>query len=253
MSRDGSRHIRLDNANGEGSLQPSKGTLPDDDALAGLFVQARIRTGVYPFSTRFGDSHPTELAEQGQDPSAAPLWLPVRQLVRQSSACLGSNDTLLVFGCIESKPKRSLRPPKRSSTTTALKKVLHGPTVMMVLILTLALRHQRTKISSWLTMRAMDTSRCRGARWWRRPCRSPDLYGTIVIDQLGAPSVLEANYPLSDALPEEGEVFHLKIGAARFTDPIFCGLIMVTMTMWSSLIVPVEAYRGTLPLLEAQD
>lgn len=78
--KDGTQHIRLDTANGEGELQNSYtrwGPLPDDDVLWLAYSSKRS----YPAD--FG-SNPqiwvtaidTEKAAAGEDPSSAPFWLP---------------------------------------------------------------------------------------------------------------------------------------------------------------------------------
>ena len=80
MSRNGNRHIRLDNANGEGSLQnsyPRWGPLPDDDVLWLAYSSKRDYALEYTPSPQIWlTAIRPELAAQGQDPSAAPLWLP---------------------------------------------------------------------------------------------------------------------------------------------------------------------------------
>ena len=84
MSRDGSIDIRLDNANGFEPIQnsyPRWGPLPDDDVLWLAYSSRRL----YPIA---GPSEPQiwlvgidpKLAEQGEDPSSAPFWLPGQEL-----------------------------------------------------------------------------------------------------------------------------------------------------------------------------
>ena len=80
MSRDGSIDIRLDNANGFEPMQnsyPRWGPLPDDDVLWLAYSSRRE----YPLE---GPSEPQiwlvgidpSKAEQGEDPSSSPFWLP---------------------------------------------------------------------------------------------------------------------------------------------------------------------------------
>lgn len=80
MSRDGSIDIRLDNANADGAIQnsyPRWGPLPDDDVLWLAFSSRRpypIDPSMDPQIWIVGIN--PELAKEGQDPSATPLWLP---------------------------------------------------------------------------------------------------------------------------------------------------------------------------------
>ena len=80
MSRDGSIDLRLDNANADGAIQnsyPRWGPLPDDDVLWLAFSSRReypIDPSMDPQIWIVGVN--PELAKQGLDPSATPLWLP---------------------------------------------------------------------------------------------------------------------------------------------------------------------------------
>ncbi len=80
MSRDGSIDLRLDNANADGAIQnsyPRWGPLPDDDVLWLAFSSRRpypIDPSMDPQIWIVGIN--PELAKEGQDPSATPLWLP---------------------------------------------------------------------------------------------------------------------------------------------------------------------------------
>lgn len=80
MSRDGSIDIRLDQANGEGAIQnsyPRWGPLPDDDVLWLAFSSRReysLDPSVEPQIWIVGIN--PDLAKDGQDPSATPIWLP---------------------------------------------------------------------------------------------------------------------------------------------------------------------------------
>lgn len=80
MSRDGSKHIRLDVANGEGELQnsyPRWGPLPDDDVLWLAYSSKRDYALLETPSPQIWlTAIRPDLAAQGLDPSSAPLWLP---------------------------------------------------------------------------------------------------------------------------------------------------------------------------------
>lgn len=88
MSRDGSIKIRLDNANSDGALQnsyPRWGPLPDDDILWLAFSSRReypIDPSQDPQIWIVGIN--PELAKQGQDPSATPLWLPGQSVINDN-------------------------------------------------------------------------------------------------------------------------------------------------------------------------
>ncbi len=78
--KEGTRHIRLDNANGEGELQNSYsrwGPLPDDDVLWLAYSSVRD----YPLEGGFKpqiwlSAIDTTKAAAGEDPSSTPFWLP---------------------------------------------------------------------------------------------------------------------------------------------------------------------------------
>ena len=80
MSRDGLIDIRLDRANGDGALQnsyPRWGPLPDDDVLWLAFSSRReyaLDPSIKPQIWIVGIN--PELAKEGEDPSATPIWLP---------------------------------------------------------------------------------------------------------------------------------------------------------------------------------
>lgn len=78
--KEGTQHIRLDNANGTGELQNSYsrwGPLPDDDVL--WLAYSSLRS--YPLEDGFKpqiwlSAIDTTKAAAGEDPSSAPFWLP---------------------------------------------------------------------------------------------------------------------------------------------------------------------------------
>ena len=78
--KDGTQHIRLDTANGEGELQNSYtrwGPLPDDDVL--WLAYSSLRTYPADFGTNpqiWVTAIDTTKAAAGTDPSSAPYWLP---------------------------------------------------------------------------------------------------------------------------------------------------------------------------------
>jgi hypothetical protein len=88
VSRDGSRLVRLDAANGEGAQgnsMPRWAPLPDDDVLWLAFSSRRA----YPPREGGGGDQPPQIwvasldparAEQGEDPSRAAFWLPGQDL-----------------------------------------------------------------------------------------------------------------------------------------------------------------------------
>lgn len=88
MSRDGSIDIRLDNANADGAIQnsyPRWGPLPDDDVLWLAFSSRReypINPSMEPQIWIVGVN--PELARQGEDPSATPLWLPGQSIMNDN-------------------------------------------------------------------------------------------------------------------------------------------------------------------------
>ena len=88
MSRDGSIDIRLDNANADGAIQnsyPRWGPLPDDDVLWLAFSSRRdypIDPSMQPQIWIVGVN--PELARQGEDPSATPLWLPGQSIMNDN-------------------------------------------------------------------------------------------------------------------------------------------------------------------------
>ncbi len=88
MSRDGTIDIRLDNANADGDIQnsyPRWGPLPDDDVLWLAFSSRReypLDPSMQPQIWIVGVN--PELAREGVDPSATPLWLPGQSIINDN-------------------------------------------------------------------------------------------------------------------------------------------------------------------------
>ncbi|MCK6518693.1 hypothetical protein L6R46_27005, partial [Myxococcota bacterium] len=80
VKADGSVDLRLDMANGEGELQnsyPRWGPLPDSDVLWLAFSSKRdYAPADFGLPQIWVSAIDTAKAEQGQDPSSAPFWLP---------------------------------------------------------------------------------------------------------------------------------------------------------------------------------
>jgi len=86
MAKDGTYQTRLDTANGVGELQnsfPRWGPLPDDDVLWLAFSSTRTyavdpRMGPLPLPQIWVSAIAPEKILNGEDPSAAPFWLPAQ-------------------------------------------------------------------------------------------------------------------------------------------------------------------------------
>ena len=80
VKSDGTVDLRLDLANGEGALQnsyPRWGPLPDSDVLWLAFSSKRdYAPADFGLPQIWVSAIDTAKAEQGQDPSSAPFWLP---------------------------------------------------------------------------------------------------------------------------------------------------------------------------------